>query len=78
MLYTDHDNVTTTYNKDFQLSPSAFRVNHACLLTSGQCCIEQLVLYMRALHLMSSALQRAKLEMKAGILIPSKGMKNSE
>jgi len=77
MLSVDSDNVSNT-NVEVQMPSHAFKVNHACYLASSQCCVEQLVLYMRGLHLLSSALQLAKLQMKAGLLTPSEGMKNSK
>jgi len=61
-----------------QSEPSvAFTVDHACFLSNSRCQLEQLVLYIRALHLLSSAMQLARIEMKAGKLATSKSMKIS-
>jgi hypothetical protein len=75
MSHANGDGVTSA---DSQLPSHAFRVSHARFLTKGQCCVEQLVLYIRALHLLSSALHHAKAEMKAGVLLPSTGMKSGK
>jgi len=56
---------------------SAFTVDHACFLSNSRCHIEQLVLYIRALQLLSSAMQLARIEMRAGKLATSHSMKNS-
>jgi len=62
-----------------QSEPSvAFTVDHACFLSNSRCHLEQLVLYVRALQLLSSAMQLARIEMKAGKLATSNSMKNSE
>jgi len=61
-----------------QSEPSiAFTVDHACFLSNSRCQLEQLVLYVRALHLLSSAMQLARIEVKAGKLVASDSMKNS-
>ena len=77
MLSVDSDNITNK-KVDIQLSSGAFKVNHACFLAGDQCCIEQLVLYVRALHLLSSALQHARLELNTGKLTSLDGIKNSK
>lgn len=62
-----------------QSEPSvAFTVEHACFLSNSRCHLEQLVLYVRALQLLSSAMHLARIEMKAGRLATSNSMKNSQ
>ena len=62
-----------------QSEPSvAFTVEHACFLSNSRCHLEQLVLYVRALQLLSSAMHLARIEMKAGRLASSVSMKNSQ
>jgi len=62
-----------------QSEPSvAFTVDHACFLSNSRCHLEQLVLYVRALQILSSAIQLARIEVKAGKLASSNAMKNSE
>ena len=73
MISIDGDHVA-----DVQLHSPVFKVNHACYLSTNTCYLERLVLYMRSLHLISSALQLAKLHMKTGTLPPSQVMKNSK
>lgn len=75
---TSNANGEGVTSADNQLPSDAFRVNHACFLTIGQCCIEQLVLYVRALHLLSSALHHAKAEVKTRIFLPSRDVKNGK
>jgi len=56
----------------------AFTVDHACFLSNSRCHLEQLVLYVRALQILSSAIQLARIEEKAGKLTSSNAMKNSQ
>jgi len=56
----------------------AFTVDHACFLSNSRCHLEQLVLYIRALQLLSSGIQLARIELKAGKLPSSNSMKNSQ
>jgi hypothetical protein len=69
---------TVDDNKQSELHQlSAFTVDHACFLSDGRCHLEQLLLYIRALQLLSSAIQLAQVEMKAGKLTTSMMMKNT-
>ena len=62
-----------------QSEPSAaFTVDHACFLSNSRCHLEQLVLYIRALQILSSAIQLARIEEKAGKLTSSDDMKNGQ
>ena len=62
-----------------QSQPSvAFTVDQACFLSNGRCHLEQLVLYVRALQILTSAIQLARTEEKAGKLTSSDAMKNSQ
>jgi len=69
----------TANDNDGQSQPSvAFTVDHACFLSNSRCHLEQLVLYIRALQLLSSALQLARIETKAGKLAASTDMKHGQ
>jgi len=56
----------------------AFTVDHAHFLSNSRCHLEQLVLYLRALQLLSSAMQLARGETKAGKLAASDSTKRSQ
>jgi len=65
-------------NADQSEATVAFTVDHACFLSNSRCHLEQLVLYVRALQILSSAIQLARIEDKAGKLTSSDTMKNSQ
>jgi len=78
--------MTTTLTANDQSDPSpagqseasvAFTVDHVCFLSNGRCHLEQLLLYVRALQILSSAIQLARIEEKAGKLTSTDAMKNS-
>lgn len=55
-----------------------FVMKRASYLSESQCHLEQLVLYIRVLQLLSSAIQLARTEIKAGHLLSSASVKNSK
>jgi len=74
----DNDSQLQPHNADQSELSVAFTVDHACFLSNSRCHLEQLVLYVRALQLLSSAMHLARIEMKAGKLAASNSIKNSE
>ena len=53
-------------------------MDHISFMSEGDRCIEQLVLYVRALQLLSSSIQLAKEEVSAGRLHPSNNVRARE
>ena len=53
-------------------------LEHISFMSEGDRCIEQLVLYVRALQLLSSSIQLAKEEVSAGRLHPSNNVRACE
>ena len=56
----------------------AAALDHISFMSEGDRCIEQLVLYVRALQLLSSSIQLAKDEVSAGRLHPSNNVRARE
>ena len=57
---------------------NAFRLDHIAFVSESQRLMEQLVLYVRALQLLSSSIELAREETKAGRLQPSNSVKLSK
>ena len=61
-----------------QRQGNTFRLDHTSFVSEGQRQLEQLVLYVRALQLLSSSIELAREEVKATRLQPSNNVKTSK
>ena len=61
-----------------QRQGNTFRLDHASFVSEGQRQLEQLVLYVRALQLLSSSIELAREEVKVARLQPSNTVKTSK